>query len=172
MNTTCKPPLKNHARFHPFRLTVVAAPWCNHPPIGVPTSLSSHESKDEHKLLPFKLETSDQAFPPNSPTLFSHETPADFDPVGYLTLSHAGVIIEANTTAAKILGNKRNKLLKRPFVHLVAVSDHELWHSFILAARREGAISCDLTIHGKKTTDKSTVCHVQCIRRRVGRQDR
>ncbi|MBF0610720.1 MAG: PAS domain S-box protein [Magnetococcales bacterium] len=98
--------------------------------------------------------------------------PPDFVPVGYLALSHTGIIIEANVTAAKILGIKRNKLFKRHFINLVSDSDHDLWYGFLRAARREGAISCDLSLHGKNNTGSNTVCHIQCIRRRVGRGDR
>jgi PAS domain S-box-containing protein len=47
----------------------------------------------------------------------------DFAPVGYLTLDEAGLILEANLTAAQQLGIPRSLLLNRPFPVLAARED-------------------------------------------------
>jgi PAS domain-containing protein len=52
----------------------------------------------------------------------------EFAPVGYLTLSPEGLIVEANLTAAKLLGVERSKLLNRCFATLVSTKDTESWH--------------------------------------------
>src|SRR5487761_1993302 len=43
----------------------------------------------------------------------------DFFPIGYLTLSGEGIIIEANLAAAALLGVERNKLIHRSFAHFL-----------------------------------------------------
>lgn len=49
-------------------------------------------------------------------------------PVGYLTLSSEGEIIEVNLTATRLLGIDRNNLLNRHFAALVAPNDGDRWH--------------------------------------------
>lgn len=45
----------------------------------------------------------------------------DFAPVGYLTLDTSGLIVEANLTAAKMLGRERNHLIGCPFPFFLQV---------------------------------------------------
>jgi diguanylate cyclase (GGDEF)-like protein/PAS domain S-box-containing protein len=52
----------------------------------------------------------------------------EFAPVGYLTLTAAGKIIETNLTAADLLGIERGILLKRHFASLISPSDSDRWH--------------------------------------------
>ncbi|WP_333875734.1 sensor domain-containing protein [Methylobacter sp.] len=54
----------------------------------------------------------------------------EFAPVGYLTLTLEGKIIETNLTAAALLGVERNNLINRPFSSLVAPKDSE--HCYLL----------------------------------------
>lgn len=49
----------------------------------------------------------------------------DFAPVGYLTLDEAGLILQANLTAALQLGISRNRLLHCPFPLLTASQERE-----------------------------------------------
>jgi PAS domain S-box-containing protein len=54
----------------------------------------------------------------------------DFSPVGYLTLTHNGLIVEANLTAAALLGIDRQDLLHHHFAAFVAPKDADLWYIF------------------------------------------
>ncbi|KAB2638997.1 MAG: PAS domain S-box protein [Verrucomicrobia bacterium] len=49
-------------------------------------------------------------------------------PVGYLTLSEAGLIVQANLTAAGLLGVARPKLLKRPLSRFIHPQDQPAYH--------------------------------------------
>ncbi len=52
----------------------------------------------------------------------------EFAPVGYLTLTPEGKIIEINLTAAALLGVERSNLMNRHFAGLVAPKDSDRWH--------------------------------------------
>lgn len=56
----------------------------------------------------------------------------EFAPVGYLTISREGLIIEINLTGSTLLGWERSKLLKRRFSQFVAQPDRERWHRLFL----------------------------------------
>jgi PAS domain S-box-containing protein len=52
----------------------------------------------------------------------------DLAPVGYCTLSEEGVILEANLTAATLLGLARTKLVKRPLSRFILKADQDIWY--------------------------------------------
>lgn len=54
----------------------------------------------------------------------------EFAPVGYLTLTDAGLISEMNLTGAALLGVERNKLLQRRFAQFIVAGDRDRWHRF------------------------------------------
>ena len=51
-------------------------------------------------------------------------------PVGYLTLSDAGLILEANLRAAEILGTPRGELVRRPLSAFVIPEDQDRYYHF------------------------------------------
>ncbi|MEI6350379.1 MAG: ATP-binding protein [Verrucomicrobiota bacterium] len=55
----------------------------------------------------------------------------DLAPVGYLTLSRQGLIVEANLTAAKLLGLKRNDLVHRSITHFILFADDESYQEHL-----------------------------------------
>ncbi len=70
-----------------------------------------------------------------------------FAPVGYFTFDRTGVILEANSTGAMLLGTDRDRLLKRPFSDFISPESEEV---FELHSRRifnsRTLQSCDLKL--------------------------
>lgn len=62
----------------------------------------------------------------------------DFAPVGYLTLTDAGLIAEVNLTGAALLGAERKKLLQCRFAKFVAPEDRDRWHQHFSRALQQG----------------------------------
>ncbi len=54
----------------------------------------------------------------------------DTAPMGYLTVDEAGVVQEANLTAAELLGRPRGELIDRPLTRLVAPPSQDAWYLF------------------------------------------
>ena len=59
----------------------------------------------------------------------------DFAPVGYLTLNADGEIIEANLTAADLLGAERNTLLNHHFSAWITPEDSDRWYLLLKSAQ-------------------------------------
>ena len=79
----------------------------------------------------------------------------DLAPVGYLTLSAEGLILEANLTAATLFGVDRETLVRSPFSRIVFRDDQDVYYKHRLAckaSRSEGSEawtlprSCELRI--------------------------
>ena len=62
----------------------------------------------------------------------------DFAPVAYLSLNDKGQIVQANLTAATLLGEERKALLTRRFTGLIAAEDCDRWHLLFGALQRHG----------------------------------
>ena len=52
----------------------------------------------------------------------------DLAPVGYCTLSEKGVIVEANLTAATLLGTNRSALIKQPISRFILKEDQDIYY--------------------------------------------
>ncbi len=67
----------------------------------------------------------------------------DFAPVGYLTIINEQ-IVEANLTAATLLGVERGTLLQRPFTHFILPENQDIYyfHSQRLAETQEPQMDC------------------------------
>ena len=52
----------------------------------------------------------------------------DLAPVGYCTLSEKGLILEADLTAAKLLGVERSDLTRRALTHFLLSEDQDVWY--------------------------------------------
>lgn len=54
----------------------------------------------------------------------------DLAPVGYCTLSEEGLIVQANLTAAKLLGLTRNELIKCPISNFILKEDQDIYYFY------------------------------------------
>ena len=71
----------------------------------------------------------------------------EFAPVGYLTLSREGIILEVNLSGTMILGDDRKKLLRRRFSPLVSIEDRDRWYQhFLHALRSDGTQNIELVL--------------------------
>lgn len=71
----------------------------------------------------------------------------DFAPIAYLTLSEQGLILEANLTAAALLGVERGKLRQRRFSTFVAPEEWDGFHAlFVNAMQHKEHQACDLAM--------------------------
>ena len=52
----------------------------------------------------------------------------DFAPVGYLTISETGIILEANLTAANLLGIEKSQLVKKQVTRFIAREDQDIYY--------------------------------------------
>ena len=52
----------------------------------------------------------------------------DLAPVGYFTLSEQGLILEANLTAARLLGVERSALVKQPLSRFILPEDQDIYY--------------------------------------------
>ena len=89
----------------------------------------------------------------------------DFAPVGYLTLSTDGLIVQANLTGADLLGVEREHLLSMRFDHFVAPTDAARWNeNFHHALLHGGKLRLELGL--RSDSAPSAVMHVQidCLR--------
>ena len=66
----------------------------------------------------------------------------DLAPVGYFTVSEHGTILEANLTAAKLLGIERGTLLAQPLTRFVVPEDREVWQRHFRQLFESGELHC------------------------------
>jgi len=52
----------------------------------------------------------------------------DLAPVGYITLNEKGIILDANLTAAALLGKKRSDLVKQSLSHFIFREDQDIYY--------------------------------------------
>ncbi|WP_349743634.1 hybrid sensor histidine kinase/response regulator [Roseateles cavernae] len=73
----------------------------------------------------------------------------DFAPVGYMTLSHDGEIVQLNLTCAAMLGGRREHLLHTRFAQSVAPAELDRWYEHFLQTLHRGSRHrLELLLHG------------------------
>ena len=89
----------------------------------------------------------------------------EFSPVGYLTLSNSGMIVEINLTGAALLGVERKELLQRRFDAFVASENRCQWHRLFVGVKL-GASANLLLLRVKGECFKA---HLDCRREGDGK---
>ena len=89
----------------------------------------------------------------------------EFAPVGYLTLTHDGLIDEINLTATQLLGLERRKLLSRRFTSLITPKDGDKWYLFCsnIMQRKNQRLNIELTLKGSNDTEFPAQLACVCI---------
>ena len=79
----------------------------------------------------------------------------DIAPVGYLTISAKGMIVEANLTIAKLLGVKREALLRQELSRFIVPEDQDGYYSHIWQLFTSGAAgACEFRLLRKEGEQK------------------
>jgi PAS domain S-box-containing protein len=68
----------------------------------------------------------------------------DLAPVGYVTLSDKGLILETNLKAAELLGMKRNSLVNQPLSRFVLPEDEDMLYLFLRHLSGTSGQKCEL----------------------------
>ncbi|MBI2831775.1 MAG: PAS domain S-box protein, partial [Chloroflexi bacterium] len=88
----------------------------------------------------------------------------DFAPVAYFTLSDHNLILEANLTAATLLGVERRRLLKNAFTRFVAPDSSNAFYVCVGKVSEENpAAQCELEMVRKDGTRLSAVLNVLLV---------
>ena len=69
----------------------------------------------------------------------------DFAPVGYFTIDEGGAILDANLTAATLLGRERSSLVGTAFASYVAEGQHDRFHAYHQKLA-QGDVSVSMTL--------------------------
>jgi len=65
----------------------------------------------------------------------------DVAPIGYITISEKGLILEANLTAATLLGVARADLAKRSFILFILKEDQNIFYHHLKCSRKRARSS-------------------------------
>jgi PAS domain S-box-containing protein len=88
----------------------------------------------------------------------------EFAPVGYLTITHAGLINKMNITASKLLGVDRNKLLNHRFATLITPQDSDKWHRcFASIMKHNQQQTIELMLKGCNNSEFPVQLDIVCI---------
>jgi PAS domain S-box-containing protein len=86
----------------------------------------------------------------------------DFAPVGYLTLTEAGMIAESNLITEKLLGKERKNLINQAFEQLIADEYRDLWYRhFQYAKQNSGTQGCELPF--RQENGATLYFHLDCL---------
>lgn len=91
----------------------------------------------------------------------------EFAPVGYITISHEGLISDINLTGTALLGIERSQLIKRHFSTFIAPQDSDRWYLLfhkMMESSIEDKIDINLAMIGKERVTFSAHLVCQCMK--------
>ena len=140
------------------------------PPVAVPAAPPNiEELRYELRVREVQLEMQGEALRQSQLALEEARSRCvelyDLAPVGYLTLTRSGLIVEANIAAATLLGLARQQLLDERFARFVVAADLDRWQLLFDAAMAPGGDQAfELSLNN---ADGTFACQVQVHCRRV-----
>jgi len=87
----------------------------------------------------------------------------EFAPVGYLTLTHEGLIDEINLTGAALLGIKRKKLINRHFTSLFTPKDSDRWHLLFMSMMRHEVEKLNFELRLRRSNNSVFHARLNCL---------
>lgn len=85
-------------------------------------------------------------------------------PVGYITVTHLGIITEVNLKASELLGLNRSILIQQPFDQFIDNEDQAYWQEYfsqMTNGRSKGIFNCDLKL--KHSQHKTFYCNLNGV---------
>ena len=74
----------------------------------------------------------------------------DFAPVAYLTLDNRGWVLQANLTAARLLGTERSRLVQQPLALFIRPEDKQkFWAYLVAVVQGQRALPLELNLQGE-----------------------
>lgn len=101
-------------------------------------------------------------------TLEHYRALYEYSPVGYLTISREGLIIEANLTGCGLLCGDRINLINQPFVRFIAPQNADRWHFLFLdmlssSANEKIEINLEMIDHLKAGFSAHLICSTRKV---------
>ena len=156
----------------PSSFRAAAEAWlAGEPPVAVPAALPNiEELLHELRVREIELEMQSEALRASQLALAQarrrYAELYDLAPVGFLTLTRSGLIVEANIAAATLLGVARQQLLDERFDRWVAAADLDRWQRLFGAAIAPGGSQAfELALKGGEgaMSERQVELHCLCV---------
>ncbi|MBF0462001.1 MAG: PAS domain S-box protein [Magnetococcales bacterium] len=130
--------------------TIAEAQLAHQPPTGMAVPLATDQLAHELHVHQIELEMQNEELRRAQTELAisrdRYRDLYDFAPAGYLTLTDAGLITEANLTGAALLGMARDRLHRCGFIRFIHPDNIARWQRFFATLLRDGQQSSELLL--------------------------
>ncbi|MBM4286158.1 MAG: PAS domain S-box protein [Deltaproteobacteria bacterium] len=94
----------------------------------------------------------------------------DASPIGYLTLDEGGVVLEANATAVRLLGEERQSLLQRPFSAFVTRDWEVFYHHLQQVFQNRERQICEIRLQPHLGPEFCVQLHSLAVEEELGKR--